>query len=156
MERLKRRIEQLKFIASMFRMTMEELDNVMGPESIKTIFRLIGERQGEKVEARLKDKFKIDKWTPEVFAEKLISDVIEPAIGTDKCVIKRDENELTVHIKVCPFKKAGIDISNQFYCTYTQGLIETSAKAALGDISFSTDDLISTGEECCIFKIKMN
>ena len=53
-DRLKERLRQLKFIVSMFKLGMEKFDEVMGPESIQTIFRLIGEHQGEEIEKRLK------------------------------------------------------------------------------------------------------
>ena len=66
---LKARLKQLKFISSMFSMAMDEFNNVMGPETIQTIFRLIGERQGEAVEKRVKEKNNVDKWTPELFQE---------------------------------------------------------------------------------------
>ena len=56
-ERLKARLKQLKFISSMFSMAMDEFDKVMGPETIQTIFRLIGENQGAVVEQRLKEKY---------------------------------------------------------------------------------------------------
>ncbi|TXT63410.1 MAG: hypothetical protein BAJALOKI1v1_730008 [Promethearchaeota archaeon] len=156
MNRYKRRIEQLKFIASMFRMAMEEMDKVFGPESIRTIFRLIGERQGEQLEKQMKKKLNIDTWTPEKFAKALIEEIIDPAIGTDQSHIEKKGDELIVNIRTCPFKRAGIDIKNKFYCTYTEGLIETAAKCALGDVAFNTEDLISTKKTCCIFKIKLN
>lgn len=155
MERNKRRLGQLKFIASMFQMVMKELDNVMGPESIRTIFRLIGERQGEEIEKRMKEKFNIDDWTPEKFAEKLIKDVFDPALGEGQAEIKIEGNELIISLGVCPFKRAGIDTSNKFYCTYTEGLIETVAGKALGDVNFTSEDLISQGKPCCTFRIKL-
>ncbi|GAG64690.1 unnamed protein product, partial [marine sediment metagenome] len=52
-------ISQLKFIASMFRMSMREFNNVMGPETLKTVFRLMGENVGKNIERRLKKKFKV-------------------------------------------------------------------------------------------------
>lgn len=155
MKRNKKRLGQLKFIASMFQMVMKELDNVMGPESIRTIFRLIGERQAESIEARMKNKFNIDKWTPEKFAEKLIQDVFEPALGEDQAEIEIKEDQLVISLGVCPFQRAGIETSNKFYCTYTEGLIETVAKKALGNVSLVSEDLISEGKPCCTFKIQL-
>ena len=146
---------RLKFVASIFKMAMEEFSNVMGPESIQTIFRLMGERVGERVEKRMKKKFKIDKWTPEFFAEKFVKDVFEPAIGEGQVEIKINKNELIVYIKICPFQKAGIDISNKFYCTYTEGLIETAARNALKNISFKSEHIKATGEKNCVFKIQI-
>lgn len=147
--------DQLKFIASMFRMAMEEFDKVVGPESIRTIFRLIGERQGKEVEKRIKEKFSIDKWTPEEFADKFIKDVLDPALGEGQSEIEIEGDEMIVKVDVCPFKRAGIDISNKFYCTYTEGLIDEAAKIALKDTEFKTEELQSSGSECCKFKIKL-
>jgi predicted ArsR family transcriptional regulator len=155
MDRDKRRLGQLKFIASMFQLVMKELDNVMGPESIRTIFRLIGERQGEEIEKRMKDKFRVDDWTPEKFAEKLIQDVFDPALGEGQAEIKIEGEDLIISLGVCPFKRAGIDTSNKFYCTYTEGLIETVADKALGGVTFKSEDLISEGKPCCTFKLKL-
>jgi hypothetical protein len=154
-ERLKQRLKQLKFISSMFSMAMDEFDNVMGPETIQTIFRLIGERQGEAVEKRLKEKYGIDKWTPELFAEKLTNDVIDPAVGTGASEVSIDGNELNVTIKDCPFKRAGIKISNKFYCTYTEGLIETAVKQALGNIEFKSLKLRAVDNCDCSFLMKI-
>ena len=139
----------------MFSMAMDEFNNVMGPETIQTIFRLIGERQGETVEKRLKEKYNIDKWTPETFAEKLTQDIIDPAVGTGASEIKINGNELTVTIKDCPFKRAGIKISNKFYCTYTEGLIETAVKHALDNIEFKSLKLRAVDNCDCSFLIKV-
>lgn len=154
-DRLKERLRQLKFIASMFKMGMEQFDNVMGPESIQTIFRLIGENQGEAIEKRLKQKYKIDNWTMELFAEKLQNDVLDPALGEGQSEIKVEKNGLTVKMQVCPFKKAGIDITGKYFCTYTEGLIETVAKLALGDGEFTSVKLRSVDNCDCEFKIKV-
>ena len=148
-----KRINQLKFIASMFKMSMDEFNNVMGPESIQTIFRLIGENQGTAIEKRLKEKYKVDSWTPEKLSELLIKDVFEPAIGEDSAEIDVAGNEMTVKIKACPFSKAGIKIDDKFYCTYTEGLIDTVSKLALKDTEFKTELLQSDGKDCCQFKI---
>ncbi|TFG00579.1 MAG: hypothetical protein EU541_01845 [Promethearchaeota archaeon] len=155
MGRDKRRLGQLKFIASMFQMVMKELDNVMGPESIRTIFRLIGERQGEAIEKRMKDKFNVDNWTPEILADKLIQDVFNPALGEGQAEIKVSDDEMIISLGVCPFQRAGIDTSDKFYCTYTEGLIETVAQKALGNVSFKSDELISEGKSCCTFDLKL-
>ncbi len=148
-------IGELKFIASMFRMAMEEFNNVMGLESIQTIFRLIGENQGTKVEERLREKFNINTWTPEDFAEKFNKDVLDPALGLGNSEIKVEGNKIKLILKECPFKRAGIDISNKFYCTYTEGLIETAAKKAFGNIDFKTDHLQSEGNEGCTFELEV-
>lgn len=147
---------QLKFVASLFKMTIKELDNVMGPESIQAIFRLMGENQGEAVEARMKKKYEIDNWTPEQFADSLIKDVLEPALGEDSVEYKLNDNELIFNVKVCPFRRGGINITNKLYCNYTEGLIETAAKKALQNIEFNSEDSQAKGGPSCIFKIKIN
>ena len=154
-ERLKQRFKQLKFISSMFSMAMDEFNNVMGPETIQTIFRLIGERQGEAVEKRLREKYKIDNWTPELFAEKVVNDVIDPAVGVGASEIKFNSNEISVIIKDCPFKRAGIKIGNKFYCTYTEGLIETIAKKALDLSEFNSIKLRAIDNCDCSFLLKV-
>ena len=40
----------------MFSEAMNEFDNVMGPETIQTIFRLIGENHGANIEQKIKEK----------------------------------------------------------------------------------------------------
>lgn len=152
---MKKRLNQLKFIATMFHKAMAEFDNVMGKESIQTIFRLMGEDVGVSVEKRLRKKFKISSWTPEVFAEKLISDVLNPVLGDNGSEITIDGNRITVILKVCPFEKAGIDISNKYYCTYTEGMIETATRSALSDIEFNTIKLRAIDNCDCQFNIEV-
>ena len=153
--RIKARLKQLKFISSMFSMAMEEFNNVMGPETIQTIFRLIGERQGEAVEKRVKEKNKVDKWTPELFQEIIIKDVIDPAVGEGKTEIKIDGKKITVIIKDCPFKRAGIKIDNKFFCTYTEGLIDTISKKAFENTQFKSIELRSEKPCDCKFDITL-
>jgi hypothetical protein len=148
-------MKQLKFVSSMFSMAMDEFNNVMGPETIQTVFRLIGERQGEAVEKRLREKYHIDKWTPELFVDKLSNDVIDAAVGKGASEIKINGNELSVTIKDCPFKRAGIKISNKFYCTYTEGLIETAAKIALNSSEFKSIKLRAVDNCDCSFLLKV-
>lgn len=154
-DRLKERLRQLKFIVSMFKMGMEQFDKVMGPESIQMIFRLIGENQAESIEKRLKEKYKIENWTKELFAEKLQNDVLNPALGEGQSEIKVENDGLSVIMKICPFKKAGIDITGKYFCTYTEGLIETVTKLTLGDGEFTSVKLRSVDNCDCEFKIKV-
>ncbi|MHA1294630.1 MAG: hypothetical protein ACTSQJ_18490 [Promethearchaeota archaeon] len=137
----------LKFIASMFRMAIKEIDTIMGTESLQTIFRLMGERVGESIAKRINAK------SLEVFAEKFLKDVLEPALGVGGAEIKVEGNEISVILKVCPFAKAGIDISNKFYCMYTEGLIETAAKNSLGNVEFKSLKLRAVDKSDCSFKI---
>ena len=148
-----KRTQQLKFIASMFKMSMDEFNNVMGPESLQTIFRLIGENQGTAIEKRMREKYNVVDWTPEKLSELLIKDVFEPAIGEGYAEIKTEGNEMIVKIKACPFKQAGIKIEDKFYCTYTEGLIDTVSKLTMKNTEFITQLLQSDGKDCCQFKI---
>ncbi|MHA1652100.1 MAG: methanogen output domain 1-containing protein [Candidatus Helarchaeota archaeon] len=147
--------QQLKFIASLFKMIIEESLNVMGPETVQTLFRLIGERQGERVEKRLKTQFKIDKWTPEDFAIKFIKEVIEPALGEGQAEYNKENDDIIINIKICPFQQANIDVSGKLYCTYTQGLVEQAFTKAIGKITFKTEQLIAENKPNCIFRISL-
>ncbi|HUX97967.1 MAG TPA: methanogen output domain 1-containing protein [Candidatus Deferrimicrobium sp.] len=147
--------EQLKFIASVFKMVIAESNKVVGPETIQTIFRLIGESQGEAVERRLKEKYKVDNWTLEQFANAFVKDVLEPALGAGQADFKIENNEVTIKIKVCPFKAASMKISDKLYCTYTQGLVDQSFNKALKNIEFESKESIADRNPECIFKIKI-
>lgn len=137
-------------------MTVKELDNVIGSESIQNIFRLIGENQGDAIETRMKKRYEIDNWTLEQFANSLIKDVLEPALGEDSGEYTLNDDELILNIKVCPFKREGINITNKLYCSYTEGLIEMAAKRAFQDIEFKNEDSQAKGGPSCLFKIKIN
>ncbi|NVM54575.1 MAG: hypothetical protein HWN66_12800 [Candidatus Helarchaeota archaeon] len=146
---------QLRFIASVFKMAIKEIYNVMGPESVQTVFRLMGEGQGEAIERRLRIKYKTENWTPEQFIEKFVKDVIEPALGEGQAEFEIGSNELTVKIKTCPFKRANMKISDKLYCTYTEGMVEEAFKKALKNIEFKSEQLIADRKPECVFKIKV-
>jgi predicted hydrocarbon binding protein len=146
--------EHLRFIASIFKLTTQEICNVMGPESVQTVFRLIGENQGEAVEKRLRKKYNITDWKLDQFAECLIKDVLSPALGEGKAVFTVNNGELTLKIGVCPFEQANMKISDKLYCTYTEGMIEHAFKKALKEIEFKREALIADKKEQCVFKIK--
>lgn len=143
----KDRLSQLKFIASMFRLSMKEISNIMGEESVQVIYRLLGENVGELLSKRIK----ADKDNP--FDKKLLKFVFDPALGEGGAEISQEGNIITVILKVCPFKRAGINISKKYYCNYTEGLIETVAKNTLGDIEFKSEKLRATDKCDCTFKI---
>ena len=148
-EKTRERFKQLNFIASMFRMAIKEIDTIMGAESLQTIFRLMGEGVGENIAKRIKAT------TPEQFAAKLKKEVLEPALGTGMAEVTVEGNEINVLLKACAFQAAGIDISNKFYCTYTEGLIETAAKESLGDVEFKSLKLRAVDNCDCSFKINL-
>lgn len=147
--------QQLKFVASLFKMVVDESFNVMGPETVQTLFRLIGERQGEAVEKRLREKYEVEKWTAEDFAEKFTKEVLEPALGEGQADYEINGDEITINIKACPFQQANMKISDKLFCTYTQGLIEQSFIKALNSIEFTINQLIAEDQPTCGFKIKV-
>ena len=148
-DKTRERFKQMKFIASMFRMAIKEIDTIMGAESLQTIFRLMGEGVGESIAKRINAK------TPEEFATKLQKDVLEPALGTGMAEVIVDGNEIKVLLKACAFESARIDISNTFYCSYTEGLIETAAKQSLGDINFKSLKLRAVDKCDCSFNVTL-
>ena len=113
-------IKKLKFISSIFKMSITEMNNIMGPETIKTVYRLIGERIGNTVVERMKKKFNVSEWTPENFSEAILKDVIEPVLGPGGAEFTPEGGNIRVKLNVCPFEKADMDISHQFYCTYME------------------------------------
>ena len=133
----------------MFKMAITEIDRIMGHESLQTIFRLMGESVGESVSKR------IDAKTPEDFASKFQKNVLEPALGAGGAEVTVSGDEISVIVKVCPFQQAGIDISNKFYCTYTEGLIETAVKNSLGKAELVSEKLRAVDKCDCSFKIKL-
>ncbi len=139
----------LKFVASMFRMAIQEINNIMGQESLQTIFRLMGERVGESIAKR------INATTPEDFAEKIKTDVLEPALGKGGAEITLNGDEISVILKKCPFEAAGIEIKTRFYCTYTEGLVETVSKNSLGNVEIVSEKLRAVDNCDCSFKIKL-
>ena len=148
--------QQLKFIAAVLKMAMKEINNVMGPESVMTVFRLMGEGQGEAIERRLRRKYKTESWKPEEFIEHFVKDVVEPALGEGLAGYEIKDGELIVRVKVCPFKRANLKISDKLYCTYTEGMVEEAFKKALGNIDFKSESLIADRQPECVFKIKVN
>ena len=149
------REQQLKFIASVFKLAIKELNNVMGPESIQTIFRLIGEAEGERIARVLTKKYKVDKWESNDYLNKMVKDVIIPTLDEENVQFKIENDEFTLKLGKCPFRRSGLAIYDKFYCTYTEGMIETAIKKALGDIEFKTDSLIADKASHCTFKIKL-
>lgn len=146
--------QSLKFIASIFKLTTQEILNVMGPESVQTVFRLIGETQGEAVEKRLRKKYNVTDWKLEQFADCLAKDVLTPALGEGQAKFEVANGELTLKIGTCPFERANMKISDKLYCTYTEGMIEHAFKSALKSIEFKREALIADKKEQCVFKIK--
>ncbi|MHA1384895.1 MAG: methanogen output domain 1-containing protein [Candidatus Helarchaeota archaeon] len=147
---------QLKFIAAIFKMALKEFDKIMGPESIQTAFRLMGEEQGEAVEKRMRKKYNIEgDWSPEKFADLFIKDVLVPALGEGNAESKSENNEIIITVKVCPFLRAGLTVTHRHFCNYTEGLIETAAKKALKNIDFVPEASIAKGNDCGIFKIRV-
>jgi predicted ArsR family transcriptional regulator len=147
--------EQLKFIVSVFKLTTQEILNVMGPESVQTVFRLMGEHQGEAIERRLRKKYKVDnQWKINDFGEAIVKDVINPSLGEEAATYTINNGELTLKIGICPFERANMKISTKLYCTFTEGMIETAFKKALKNIEFKREALIADRKEQCIFKVK--
>ena len=148
------RFMALKFIANIFQFSLEEIKETLGPEALTMIMRRVGESVGEKISIRLKGKYT----TVEQFCGLLAKDVIEPVIGTDKVKVVVEGDDIKFILDSCPYKKAGFPIqSMDFFCHYTEGLLDNSLKKAFPDMKISvetTGELISKpGCAQCVFKI---
>ncbi|MHA1784704.1 MAG: methanogen output domain 1-containing protein [Candidatus Helarchaeota archaeon] len=149
-------IKKYKFISSIFKMSIEEMNNIMGPETIKTVYRLIGERVGESIVDRMKNRFNIETWTPENFSDAIVKDVLTPVLGEGGAEVKAENGNIRVKLNVCPFEAADMDITHLFYCTYTEGLIQTSAsKAFEKDVELEAISLKAEGKPSCEFLLKL-
>lgn len=143
-----------RFITRVFALLMSRLDAIAGRETVRTVFRLVGESAGERAERRLRERYNVKEWTLEKFVELLAKDIIAPAIGEENVSFRGDSEEAEVTFTVCPFEVLKFDITSKFYCTYTHGLIEEAARRALGKVAVEAEGLRSEGAERCTFKIR--
>jgi hypothetical protein len=149
------RLMQLKFIANIFQISLDEIKLTLGEEALTMIMRRVGESVGEKIATRLKGKFT----TPQEFCNLVIKDVIEPVTGAGKAKATVEGNNIKFVLDTCPYKKAGFPILKMgFFCNYTEGLLDNSFKVAFPGIKYSIEQptqLISKeGCTSCVFNIK--
>ncbi|MHA1672305.1 MAG: hypothetical protein ACTSYI_01630 [Promethearchaeota archaeon] len=151
-----KRLNQLKFISSIFQMSLKEIKETLGFETLTMIFRRVGETAAERIVKRLEGKYT----TIEEFGNILIKDVIEPIIGENKGNIIFEGNKIVIELEACPYKKAGnFPITEmEFFCHYTEGLFDTAFKLAFPDKQFYIEpkDLISKGCNSCVFETEMS
>ncbi len=147
-----KRINQLKFIATIFSMSLHEVKEIMGFETLTMIFRRVGETAGNNVVKRLKGKYN----SVEEFAKLLMSSVIEPVLGEGKSTASVVGNKVSISLGACPYKNAGFPIKDMsWFCEYTEGLFDSAMKAAFPDKKIETvsSDRISKNCETCKFDI---
>jgi hypothetical protein len=151
-----KRIMQLKFIANIFKMSLNEIKETLGFETLTMIFRRVGEAAAASIVERLKGKYN----TIDEFCALIISNVMEPVIGESKASFNIDGNKISITLDACPYKKAGgFPITEMdFFCHYTEGLIDESLKLAFPDKTFFTEpgDLISGKCKSCTFESEMS
>ncbi len=147
-----KRINQLKFIASIFSMSLHEIKEIMGFETLTMIFRRVGEAAGNNVVKRLKGKYN----SVEEFTKLLMSSVIGPVLGEGKSKVSVAGNKVTISLGACPYKNAGFPIKDMsWFCEYTEGLFDSAMKAAFPDRKVETvsSDRISKNCATCKFDI---
>ncbi len=148
-----KRINQLKFIASIFSMSLHEIKEIMGFETLTMIFRRVGEAAGNNVVKRLKGQYN----SVEEFSKLLMSSVIEPVLGeSPKTTVVVAGNKVTINLGACPYKNAGFPIKDMsWFCEYTEGLFDSAIKSAFPDKKVETvsSDRISKNCETCKFDI---
>ena len=112
----KKRIKQLKFIANIFQMSLKEIEETLGFETLTMIFRRVGESTGEEVVKRFEGKYK----NLNEFCDLLVAHVIEPVIGETKGRIKIEGQNINIELDACPYKKSGgFPIQKMsFFCHY--------------------------------------
>lgn len=144
-----------KFSFTIFKNVISRLEETMGDGTIRAVFRLVGKDLGKNAAKRINGNKDTSQCTLSEFANIFVKEVISPVTGSDGVTIKdssRDEVELEIH--VCPFEEMGFDISNKFYCTYTEGLIEKVFEEKLGkEPTIKIKSLKSNGGDKCSFLI---
>ncbi|MHA1732297.1 MAG: hypothetical protein ACTSU5_10150 [Promethearchaeota archaeon] len=147
-----KRIKQLKFISSIFNLSLKEMKETLGFETLTMIFRRVGEGIAESIVDRLKGKYD----SVEEFCDLLVNTVINPVID-DKGSFTVDGNKVTLKLGACPYKKAaGFPVKDMsWFCDYTEGLIDTSFKLAFPGKNWLVDtkETIAKNPGCaeCVF-----
>jgi predicted hydrocarbon binding protein len=143
------------FSGNIFKNVIARLEETMGSGTIRAVFRLVGTDLGKRAAERIKSSKNISKCTLGDFAKTFVDEVIAPVTGSDGVTLKNSSpNEVEIDILVCPFEKMGFDISNKFYCTYTEGLIGRVFEEKLGkETSIKIKSLKSNGGGKCSFLI---
>lgn len=153
---LSKRLKQLKFIANIFQMSLKEIKETLGFETLTMIFRRVGEAAAEDITKNFKGRYN----TVEEFGELLIKEVIEPIIGENNGKLVVDNDKIIIRLKACPYKTAGrFPIKDmEFFCHYTEGLFDTALKLAFPDKTFMIEpkELIAEGCSECVFESQIN
>ncbi|MGQ9720437.1 MAG: hypothetical protein ACUVXA_03850 [Candidatus Jordarchaeum sp.] len=143
-----------KFSGNVFKNVIARLEETMGAGTIRAVFRLVGKDLGKRAAERIKNEQEISNYTLGEFAKIIVYDVIAPVTGNDGVMLRESPENIEIDISVCPFEKMGFDISNKFYCTYTESLIETVIEEKLGkEVIIKINSLKSAGGDKCSFQI---
>ena len=137
-------------------MSLKEIKDTLGFETLTMIFRRVGEAAAEDIYSNLKGKYT----TVEEFCNLLVSDVIAPVIGENKGSVQVTGNKIDIELDACPYKKAGrFPIQDmEFFCHYTEGLLDTALQLAFPDKHFYMEpkELIAKGCTKCIFESEIS
>ena len=151
----KRRLGQLKFVTNIFNLSLKEIKETLGPETLTMIFRRVGETSGENIAKRLKGKFGNIK----EFCNLIVTQIMDPVVGVGKCAAKVQDNKVIFELLACPYKKAGgFPIKEMsWFCHYTEGLLDIALKTAFPDKNFETfpKKLKAEGADKCVFEISI-
>jgi len=143
-----------KFSGNVLKNVIARLEETMGAGTIRAVFRLVGRDLGKKAAERIKSKNGFSDCTLGEFAKIIVEEVISPVTGNDGVKLKEFPEKVEIDITVCPFEKMGFDISNKFYCTYTESLIGRVVEEKFGkDVIIKITSLKSAGNDKCSFQI---
>ncbi|MEM2135535.1 MAG: methanogen output domain 1-containing protein [Candidatus Jordarchaeaceae archaeon] len=143
-----------KFSGTVFKNVIARLEETMGAGTIRAVFRLVGRDLGRKAAERIKKKHKISSCSLGEYAKILVEEVIAPVTGNDGVTLKESPDNVEIDITVCPFERMGFDISNKFYCTYTESLIGRVVEEKFGkEAIIKINSLKSAGHDKCSFQI---
>ncbi|HMF34337.1 MAG TPA: hypothetical protein VKK79_23135 [Candidatus Lokiarchaeia archaeon] len=147
-----KRLAQLKFITTIFSMSLKEIKDIMGFETLTMIFRRVGEAAGENIVKRFQGKYT----SIEEFANLLISEVIEPVLGEGNGTASVSGSLVSIDLAACPYKVAGIPIKDMsWFCEYTEGLFDSAIRGAFPGYKVETKSPEKIAQDCptCKFEI---
>ncbi|MEX2725448.1 MAG: hypothetical protein Q6366_013710 [Candidatus Freyarchaeota archaeon] len=143
-----------KFSGTVFKNVIARLEETMGSGTIRAVFRLVGRDLGKKAAERIKSKNGNSNCSLGEFAKILVEEVIAPVTGENGVSLKESPDNVEIDISVCPFERMGFDISNKFYCTYTESLIGRVVEEKFGkEAIIKINSLKSAGHDKCSFQI---
>ena len=153
-ESLMKKFKALNFVGNIFKMSIGEIEETLGYETLTMIFRRVGERSAEIITKRLEGKYT----TGAEFAELIVKTVIIPVLGEGNASSKEVDGKVKIIFNQCPYQESGKFILEDaaYFCHYTEGLIDHAFKLAFPDKTVLTTPIELLANKCskCEFDVE--